>query len=183
LGATIDILALARQVQAGDRTAEPALVQHFGRRAFAMILARTRDADLAADLTQDTLLGMIVALRAGRVQELENLAGFVLGTAQNLIANHFRQQARRPEQHALPEEIPAPPAWDDHEYKERMALLERVLKRLDANEFQVLRMTLVDDLNPSEIALRLGLSPEAVRQRKSRALKKVSRLVKNIQSR
>lgn len=179
----IDIHALARQVQAGDRAAESDLVQHFGRRVFAMTLARTRNADLAGDLTQDTLLGMIVALRAGRVQELDNLAGFVLGTAQNLIANHFRQQARRPEQQIQTEEIPAPPAWDDHAYNERTALLGKALKRLDANEFQVLRMTLVDDLNPSQIALRLGLSSEVVRQRKSRALKKVSALVRNIRSR
>jgi RNA polymerase sigma factor (sigma-70 family) len=183
LSPAIDIQVLARQVQAGDRAAESDLVQHFGRRVFAMILARTRNADLAGDLTQDALLGMIVALRAGRVQEIDNLTGFVLGTAQNLIANHFRQQARRPEQQALPEEIPAPPAWDDHEHQERAALLAKALKRLDANEFQVLRMTLVDNLNPSQIALSLGLSSEVVRQRKSRALKKVSKLVKNIRSR
>jgi DNA-directed RNA polymerase specialized sigma24 family protein len=34
-------------------------------------------------------------------------------------------------------------------------------------------MTLADGLEPTEIARTLGLSPEAVRQRKSRALKRL----------
>jgi RNA polymerase sigma factor (sigma-70 family) len=183
LSPEIDIQASARQVEAGDPAAEAALVQHFGRRVFAMVLSRTRDTELARDLTQDTLLATLLALRARRVQDLENLTGFVLGTAQNLIANHFRQISRRPEQLPLPEEIPAPPQWDGHEHHERAALLEKALKRLDSNEFQVLRMTLLEDLNPAQIAQRLGLSSEVVRQRKSRALKKVSKIVKNIRSR
>jgi DNA-directed RNA polymerase specialized sigma24 family protein len=41
----------------------------------------------------------------------------------------------------------------------------------------VLTLTLVEDLKPGEIAAQVGLSAEAVRMRKSRALRRVTELV------
>jgi len=181
--AAIDIQSLALRVGSGDRAAESELVQHFGRRVFGLVYGRTRDAELARDLTQDTLLALVKALRNGRVQEPDNLTGFVLATARNLISNHYRQLGRRPDRQAIPDEVPAPPGWDMQEHNERTALLAKALRRLEPHEVEVLRLTLLDDLNPAQIALRLGLSSDVVRQRKSRALKKVVEFVHKIQSR
>ena len=53
-----DLAALVTRVAAGDPLAEGELVEHFAPRVRAMALARTRDHDLAKDLTQETLLAV-----------------------------------------------------------------------------------------------------------------------------
>ena len=56
-----------------------------------MALARTRDADLARDLTQESLIAVLLAARKGQIRDLERVAGFVCGVARNIINNHRRR--------------------------------------------------------------------------------------------
>src|SRR5689334_14280939 len=90
---------LAARVRDGDRSAEDELVQAFSGRTFALLYARTHDPETARDLLQEVMIVSLLAIRQGQVREPERLGGFILGTAQNLANNHFRQRERRPEQH------------------------------------------------------------------------------------
>jgi len=180
--AAIDLPSLVHRVGSGDPGAESELAQHYGQRIYALAYARTRDAEVARDLTQDTLLALITALRKRRLQEPDNLTGFVMGTARNLVSNYFRQQGRRLERQVMSEDVPAPPAWDGREHEERNEMLAKALQRLEPNDVEVLRMTLTEDLNPAQIAMRLGLSSDVVRQRKSRALKRVMEQLEKMRS-
>jgi DNA-directed RNA polymerase specialized sigma24 family protein len=47
------------------------------------------------------------------------------------------------------------------------------MARLDGPDREILRLFLVDGAEPSAIGARLGLSAEAVRQRKCRAIRRV----------
>src|SRR5688572_9167907 len=59
---------LATRVQGRDPGAEDELVRLFGARIRTMMVVRTRDASTADDLTQDTMMAALVALRAGRLR-------------------------------------------------------------------------------------------------------------------
>jgi RNA polymerase sigma factor (sigma-70 family) len=62
----------------------------------------------------------------------------------------------------------------EYESADRVARVRRILAGLDRIDRDVLLLTLVEGLKPGDIAPRLGLTPEAVRTRKSRAIKKVA---------
>ena len=149
----------------------------FSDRVFAMSLSRTRDREAAQELCQETLLAVLCALRNGQVRQPENLPGFVHGTARNLINNFLRARAQHREQ-PLDFEFPAARYDESVEMAERMRIVHGALDRLEVLDRKVLLLTLVDGLKPGEISRRLGLNSDMVRQRKSRAQKKVIEMVK-----
>jgi RNA polymerase sigma factor (sigma-70 family) len=171
--------SLGQHILQGDPTAEDELVRRFRGPVFVMALVRTRDAEAARDLAQEVLLQVIQALREGRLRNEESLAAYVHGTARNLVNNYFRSRRSR----ELPEPGPDPPAQapdnseDLLELADRRRFVHRALERLNAGERAVLQLTLAEGLPPAEIARRLGLKPEAVRQRKSRAMKKIRKML------
>ena len=57
-------------------------------------------------------------------------------------------------------------------------MVRQALEQLDVTDQNILMRTLVGGEKPGEIAQRLGLSSEVVRQRKSRAVKKVSEYIR-----
>ncbi|MEP6917039.1 MAG: RNA polymerase sigma factor [Acidobacteriota bacterium] len=176
-GVTAHLRALVARVAAGDRGAESLLVEHFVPRIKAMAVARTRNRELARDLTQETLIAVLKAARNGQVKDPNRIAAFVHGVARNIINNHLRRERDHPEaqfdEDAHGEVAAAVVAADDHAEQERTRILGRALAVLSTADRQVLLLTLVDGLKPGEIATRTGVSSEVIRTRKSRALKRV----------
>ena len=168
---------LAARVQAGEREAEDELVQRFRPGLVAVMRARTRDPQAAPELAHDTLLAVIAALREGKLRDPERLAGFVHGVAKNVLASHFRRRAGEPVTVPLDPDLPAPEP-DDPEERERRRIVLRAVDELAPLDRQVLDLSLVHGLQPAEIARRLGLSPDAVRMRKMRAVRRASELVR-----
>ena len=169
---TPDLLSLAARVAAGDRKAENEVVAYFAPRVRAMAVVRTRDTDLARDLTQDTILSVLQAMRKGQIRDGDRLEGFVAGVARNVINNYRRRSLRHPES-PLDEDTPAVAVDDDHDGPERRRLMARALAELSPSDRQVLLLTLVEGLKPGEIARKLGVSADVARTRKSRALKRI----------
>jgi RNA polymerase sigma-70 factor, ECF subfamily len=169
-----DLASVVSRVAAGDPDAESELVEHFAPRVRAMALVRTRDRDLAKDLTQETLIAVLQACRKGQVRDLERVSGFVCGVARNVINNYKRRTLKHPET-AIDDEtaIPAPPKEDDHDGTERRRLMARALGTLSPTDRQVLLLTLVEGLKPGQIAMKIGVSADVARTRKSRALKRI----------
>ena len=66
------------------------------------------------------------------------------------------------------------------ELAERRALVRRALEHLKPLDRRILLLTLVDGMNPREIAPLVGLQPENVRTRKARAIKTISRVIANL---
>jgi RNA polymerase sigma-70 factor (ECF subfamily) len=172
-----DLAALVTRVAAGDRAAEKTLVEHVAPRVRAMALARTRDADLARDLTQESLIAVLIAARKGQIRDLDRVAAFVCGVARNIINNHrrrtFKLQESPLEEELLQSGLPGWRAEDDHEETDRKRQMTRAIAALGPSDREVLLLTLVQGLKPGEIAAKTGLSPDVVRTRKSRALKRV----------
>jgi RNA polymerase sigma-70 factor (ECF subfamily) len=170
------LCSLADRIQAGDSDAEEGFVQMFQRRVLAFALANGADESLAEELVQDTLWGVIAALRQGRVEHPEQLAAFVWGTARNHLNQRFRVRARDKTTNLSPTaDFPRPPR--EHEDFERQHAARQAIAKLEPHERVVLLLSLVDGLGPEEIGDRLGILPDAVRQRKSRAIKKLSEML------
>jgi RNA polymerase sigma factor (sigma-70 family) len=178
-----ELRSLAERIREGDASAEKELVAEFTQRIFVMAVVRTHDRDTARDLVQDVLIAVIVALRKGQLQDADKLAGFVHGTARNLINNRLRQESHRPPMEPLPDNLLQGGLSERLEDPERMQLVHQALERLGPEDREILYMTLVDGRKPGEIAAALGLTSEVVRTRKLRAAKKVADLIRKKMSR
>lgn len=165
---------LVERLRAGNEQAEHEFVQLFAGRLHLMISARIHDRETAHDLAQEALVAALSSLRKGGLREAVKLAAFVHGLGRNVANNYLRRRQGGPvevplDNHAV---AAAPPAEDDED-RERRELALRAVRGLSASDRDVLTLTLVDGLKPGDIARRLGETPEVVRTRKSRALKRV----------
>ncbi len=171
---------LVDRIRAGDGTAEEELVRYFSPRVFAMLVARTRDRETARDLLQDVLMAVLRSVRDGALRDAERLAPFVHGTARNLVNNYFRDKIREPKLEELSDDCAGIVQQDLLESNERERLVREALRSVDETDRQIVLMTLVEGRKPGDIANRLGLSSEVVRQRKSRAVRKISDFVRQL---
>jgi RNA polymerase sigma-70 factor (ECF subfamily) len=165
---------LVLAIASGDPEAEQTFVQQYLPKVRAMLLARTRNPELAADLQQDVMVEAICALRRGQLRKAAKLSAFVLGIARNLLNAHFQNAIRQPVSLEFPDDLPDLTAvMDTIAEQERQVLAQRAISELVPVDQSILQLTLVEGLKPGVIAKRLGLSPDVVRQRKVRAIRKV----------
>ena len=177
---------LALRLQAGDSASEDELARLFHPHLLAMAASRLNDRETAREIAQEAILGVLSALREGRLREPEKLPAFVVGTGRNLINNSLRQKIQRPEpvtlgfeEGAIPD--PDPEASESSlEKEERRDVVFDAIQGLKPVDRRILYLTLAEGLKPQEIALELGLKPENIRLRKSRALKRVRRKLKKM---
>jgi len=177
---------LVLRLQAGDSASEDELARLFHPHLLAMAASRLNDRETAREIAQEAILGVLSALRVGRLREPEKLPAFVVGTGRNLINNSLRQKIQRPEpvtlgfeEGAIPD--PDPEASESSlEKEERRDVVFDAIQGLKPVDRRILYLTLAEGLKPQEIALELGLKPENIRLRKSRALKRVRRKLKKM---
>ncbi len=167
---------LVERVRSGDPAAEDELVRAYLPRVIAFVVVRTQDRDLARELGQDVIMAVLCALREGNIREPDKLGAFVYGIARNLLNDRHRKRAREKLE-------PLPPGFDQAEARvdqaetERLAVAHQAIDTLEPSDRKILLFTLVDGMKPAEISEAVGLSSVVVRQRKSRALKKVIDMV------
>jgi RNA polymerase sigma-70 factor (ECF subfamily) len=166
--------SLAERVASGERAAEEELVRVFGPRLLRLLRLWTRDEEAAREILNDCLFAVVRALREGRVREPEHLAAFVCGTARNLSRTFQRSRARRPVHEELAPETVSYDPRAEMDDDGRRALVRREIAQLAGVDQALLDLVLVGGLTLAEAGQRLGLSHEAARARKSRALKRLS---------
>ncbi len=171
---------LGERIRDGDAAAEDELIATFRGAVFAMLVARTGDLEAARDLSQDVMLAVLRALREGKLRKEESLAAFVRGTALNLANKHIQTRQRQRGRILVPADpTPADPE-EVLEFHERLRLVQREVRRLESTDRAILDLTFEKGLSPAEIGDRLGLKPEFVRARKSRAVHRISERVKRL---
>ena len=152
------------------------LAERFGERLRLFAARRIYDLAGAEDVAQEALRRTLEALRAGRIAEPERLPGFVFETARNICMHHGRGRGR--ETRALARMGPEDPPADDPLQalisKERQAAVRRAVRRLAAGDRELLGMMYAEGLDAAAAAARLAVSPEAVRVRKHRALRRLA---------
>jgi RNA polymerase sigma-70 factor (ECF subfamily) len=86
---------LCARIRRGSREAEAEMVRRYGAGLLYLLKRRTRDAELAADLRQDTLRVAIEKLRSSTLEEPARLAAYLRGVALNLLIAQRRKDVRR----------------------------------------------------------------------------------------
>lgn len=169
--------ALCRRLVLGDADAEREFVERFSGRVMAMAVARTRDVEAARELVDDVLMAVLNALHRDRVRDTDRLGAFVHGTAVNLINSHLRSRSRHPSPGPLPDDLAGPDSAERHETAADLRVLHRCVMELPKLDRTILTLVLVEGLDHVTIAARIGLAPDAVRQRKARALRKLKEML------
>jgi RNA polymerase sigma-70 factor (ECF subfamily) len=104
-----DAASIARRIQAGDTSAEPVLVERFGRGVRTTLRHAAREASLVDDLYQETFRVALERIRAGGLREPAQLGAFLAGLARHLTTEHFRRMQRsEAEDPSVLERIEAP---------------------------------------------------------------------------
>ncbi len=159
---------LARDPRGAER-----LNAWFRPRLLLFFQARTGDRALAEDVAQEVLIAVIAAVQAGQLRDPDSLAGFVFGVARNQLASARRRIVRAREEPLDAAEALALDPVDIVAADERERL-HRAIDELDPVDRQILRLTLAGGDGLAAVAQALGLTHDAVRQRKSRAVKRLA---------
>lgn len=158
-------IELVRRIHAGDRRAEAQLVQRYQRGLLYLVRRRTRDPELAADLTQETFRIAIEKLRKSPLEQPERIAAYLRGTAVNLASAEGRKNFRRAttaDSDAVEAAADASPGPFEHVSSEQVQRAVRALiKELPVQrDREILIRTYLDEQDKSSICAALGIDSE-----------------------
>lgn len=162
---------LVAKAKAGERQAEEVLCERFAPAVRAFARRRLRGVDAIEEFTQDVLLLLVEAVRAGRVEQGERVGGFVLGICRNLAFDRARQQERREalwQAYGVVLESVSVQAVEREPYQ--VAHLEDCLSQLSRRARDVVRLGFVEARGHDEVAAELNITPQNARVMRHRTL-------------
>ena len=162
---------------------EAEIAGRFRERLCLFAARRVNDAAAAEDVAQETLRRVIDAMRAGRVANPVAFPAFVFQTARHVCLQSYRASGREGramhrlhhEHDAHRQEAPDPLAALVSE--ERANRVRDALGGLSPSDRELLRLLYHQDMQTADVASRLGLTREAVRVRRHRALRRLGELL------
>jgi RNA polymerase sigma-70 factor (ECF subfamily) len=165
-------LALVDRLRDGDAAAFDAVYEAYRARVFSFLARLARSREVAEDLAEDTWLRLVET--APRLRPDTRLGPWLFTVARNLYYSYCRSRAiSDAAADALislwPGGSPRPSPFEEAAARELGGRVERALARLPANHREALLLVGVEGLTPAEAAGVCGLTPEAFRQRLSRA--------------
>ena len=163
---------LVARLRAGDTGAFDAVYEDYRPRVFAFLLRMTRNRTLAEDLLDETWLRLV--RHAARLLPDTRLGPWLFTVARNLYWSQRRdalvEESAAAELLTLwPSPSPWPSPFDLAAADELTRRVERALSTLAPQFREVLLLVGHEGLTPSDAAVICGISPEALRQRLSRA--------------
>jgi len=161
---------LVDRLRRADGAAFDSVYAAFRAPIFGFLARLSGRRDLAEELLQETFVRL--AARATTLRDDTRLGAWLYTVARNLFLSHARMtalDAERIDRAGLAD--PARPAtpFEEAAANQTQLALERALAGLPASYREVLLLVAVDKMEPSEAAQVVGVSPETLRQRLSRA--------------
>ena len=167
-----DELVLVGRLRDGDEAAFDAVYEEYRARLYSFLARLSRNRDVAEDLLDETWLRL--ASSAARLRPDTRLGPWLFTVARNLFYSYCRSRELDKSCSAglmglWPAGSPRPSPFEETAARELERRLERALARLPARHREALLLVGVEGLSPGEAAGVCALSPEAFRQRLSRA--------------
>ena len=165
-------LDLVARLRAGDSDAFDLVYGAFNARLFNFLARLSRRRDVAEDLLEETWLRVVD--RAPTLRPDTRLGPFLFTVARNLYISYCRSRSLEDSLGAdmiglWPLGTPRPSPFDASVASETGQHLDAALAALPALYREALLLVGFDDMRPAEAALVCGITPEAMRQRLSRA--------------
>ena len=161
----IEVSAEKVPVQGLDRAAIESLIakQYTGLRL--LILRRTGDAEVAADLLNEAACTAWEKWQAGLIQRPEEIGGYIFQVAMNLLRNHRRSVAERSDRRAAPEvlgSLPDATEATDRWLEKKVALqVKRILQELRTpRDREILTRFYLQDQDKDAICRDLSLDAD-----------------------
>jgi RNA polymerase sigma-70 factor (ECF subfamily) len=166
---------LVARLRRGEHAAFDAIYDAYRAKLFGFLARMAGRRDLAEDLLQETFLRL--ASRGHLLAEDTRLGAWLFTVARNLYLSHCRTtllDAERMDALALaPAPGLAPSPFESAAASQLGARLERAFAALPERDREVILLIAVERLDHADAAAVLELSPEALRQRLSRARAKL----------
>lgn len=165
-------LALVARLRAGDPDAFDVVHDYFNARLFNFLARLSRRREVAEDLLEETWLRLVA--RATQLRPDTRLGPWLFTVARNLHLSYRRSRLLE-DSHAAgliglwPSGSPQPSPFDVAAAGETGRRIEAALGVLPVAYREALLLVVVEGLKPTEAAEICGISPEAMRQRLSRA--------------
>jgi RNA polymerase sigma-70 factor (ECF subfamily) len=165
-------LELVARLRAGDTAAFDRVHAEFNGRLFNFLARLSRRRDVAEDLLEETWLRFVD--HAPRLRSDTRLGPFLFTVARNLHVSYCRsrslEDAHAPALVGLwPSGTPQPSPFDAAAASQTEARIEAALAAMPAAYREALLLVGVAGMRPAEAAAVCGITPEAMRQRLSRA--------------
>lgn len=165
-------LAVVERLRGGDRAAFDDVYATFNGRLFTFLLRLSRRRDVAEDLLEETWLRLVT--HAHRLRADTRLGPWLFTVARNLHVSYIRSRALEDASSAgvlglWPFSVHQSSPFEAAAVSELERRLERALGTLPSSGREVLLLVGVAGLSHTDAALVCGLTPEALRQRLSRA--------------
>jgi RNA polymerase sigma-70 factor (ECF subfamily) len=174
--------ALVSRLQAGDTAAFDEVHAALNARLFSFLLRLSRRRDVAEDLLEETWLRLVT--HAKRLRPDTQLAPWLFTVARNLYVSYQRSRMLE-DSHATaliglwPGGVARPSPFEETATNETERRIEVALAALPATYREVLLLVAVEGFGQAEAAGVCGISPEAFRQRLSRARAQLLRLLED----
>lgn len=150
---------------------ERAYTLHSGR-IYGFLLRLSRRRDVADDLFQETWIRL--QRYAPRLLPDTRLLPWLLTVARNLHVSHARWRVLDMSRFFEDDEathVPSPEGAA--EVRQELAAMEHALGRISSGARELLLLSAIGELDPTELQVMLKLAPDAYRQRLSRARKEL----------
>jgi RNA polymerase sigma-70 factor (ECF subfamily) len=165
-------LALVSRLRAGDAEAFDAVHDCFNTRLFNFLARLSRRREIAEDLLEETWLRLVA--RAPHLQTDTRLGPWLFTVARNLYVSYRRSRLLE-DSHAVgliglwPSGSAPPSPFDLAAASETGGRIEAAMAALPVAYREALLLVLVEGMRPIDAAAVCGISPDAMRQRLSRA--------------
>ena len=171
-------LDLVARMRAGDAGAFDAIHAEFNGRLFNFLARLSRRREIAEDLLDETWLRFVD--RAHKLKPDTRLGPFLFTVARNLYMSYCRSRMLEDAQTAdviglWPLGTPRPSPFESTVANETGRRIDRALAALPAAHREALLLVAVEGMKPGEAAMVCGITPEAMRQRLSRARAAIAR--------
>lgn len=165
-------LQLVSRLRTGDPAAFDAVYDAFNARLYSFLARLSNSRDVAEDLTEETWLRLVAHAR--RLQPDTRLGPWLFTVARNLHASYCRSRFLE-DSHAAgllglwPSGTRRPSPLEATEANEAQRRIAAALASLPVAHREALMLVAVEGMGPAEAAEVCGVTPEAMRQRLSRA--------------
>jgi RNA polymerase sigma-70 factor (ECF subfamily) len=171
-------LELVARIRAGEAGAFDAIHAEYNGRLFNFLARLSRRREVAEDLLDETWLRFVD--RAHKLRPDTRLGPFLFTVARNLHVSYCRSRQLEDAQTAdaiglWPLGTPGPSPYESTVARETGQLIDEALATLPAAHREALLLVAVEGMKPAEAAAVCGVTPEAMRQRISRARAAIAR--------
>ena len=165
-------LELVALLRTGDAAAFDRVHAEFNARLFSFLARLSRSRDAAEDLLEETWLRFVD--RAPRLRPDTTLGPFLFTIARNLYVSYCRSRLLEDSQTVdmiglWPLGTPRPSPFESTVASETGRRIDAALSELPALYREALLLVAIEGMSPSEASVVCGVTPEAMRQRLSRA--------------